>query len=1643
MRTATKYFALVFLGLFALGSSQSWAQSSEPTDPSGNAGALKPRVETAGGYNPLNGNGTRSITDLQVNGAVGAYGLDFTRHWNSTDASFDLMQDDTDAPKPFAFGGWTHSWNWAASWTFTTSFCEPESQSCPGGVIETVYHAITINYPDGRTGKFTFTVTNVSEPNPFDPHFPPGLGASMAIDDHLMGMASDGSQFWLYLQDGGSVHFVTVPSSSNSRWRADKVIDPHGLLTQLLYDTDGNLTTVNGPDGRSLRLTWSTLSDHPRKVISAVESGSGAGLQRVEYYYGLHTFDATHKWQALIEARYVYPVDPAGQPIPSALYTYTPWLTTSSTAGWAKVGGPLLNYADDPRFEGAMNKIRYIFRGGPGGTPLCTAPNNPTPAPPGTAGPYLVMAAFPVEQELSAETGLMVSKLFLPCNGLPATGKRTEYRGAGGSRTFYYGKAAGLEPGVVYHPGNNGTSYWTPPEATPDAYTPYGYGSGFEPTKLTDFADNPATAPFDFDHPYGMHPWRRFDARGNLTQYIFQLLTSLDPSGNGRLKEIWYRGFDNANNNGTNKVSVKTFNWDNPGSSDARDANLIPNIFNHYLFSQTDELSFTTTYVRDSQRRIKRIDYPGGSSESYTYNAFNQVLTHTLPSGAVQTFEYDASGRLLRQYDSVDGYAARKEYTYDAFDRVATMQDGRARAAGAPYSVSMEYNARHQVTKVHYPWIGKMADPTVTYEYDAYGNCTAITNERGYRSTYTYDAYRRCTSYTEPLDVPAWNGTGNVASRTWNWIYDRALPSSYTSVVDASTHTSNKWRIQVEPAYNAAGDRKVSARNYDYNDRLVYEHTGGTLAFGAPMGSWSFTGPDVEMHSYEYDANGNKTKYTDPLSRMTTYEYDKRDRLIKTTEPLSRITSFEYDRVGNKTKVTFPDITTQQWLDYDAFGQPGRFMDERLYTTNLAYQWGPMKKLATVTTHRDKDAGGTENQVTTFSYDLTGRPTSTLFPDGSDEVTTYEFGQLKTFQTRKDATKTINYDARGRETSHTWSDSTPGITRTWDDANRLTSLANSNSTIAYTYDKAGQVLTESNTVAGAGGAAVLTSYRYGDGAAATLLYPNGFRLRRDYTSRGQLSATGSSDSSGNWLTKFAQYTYLADRKLDLEDNPGNGMHTKFTYDGRGFVNQINTYRASSSQPYTKRDYYRDSRDRIYAWKKGSYNTINPMENSRGDRYTYDPEGQLTAASYQALTPNTTPTGAQRTDSFAYDQLGNRQSPPNNQIASLPGPVTFNRRDNGLNQYLNWTQSAINYEANGNLFQDGWLTASFNALNQTTGIWSWRVTPSGDAVNSAYDPLGRCVTRWSGIPTPVITYLYYDGWNLIQEGPNASTADRIYAHGHRIDEIVASQYSGVWAYHHYDARGHCILLTNASGTILEQYDYDAFGKPYFYNASGALQTSSGWGNKFLFTGREWLKQVAVYDFRNRHYLPELGRFIQPDPEEFGAGDYNLYRYCHNDPVNKSDPFGLEDQAISRELDRLGSEASRNSLKEALRGKDGKERSQLVQKKEGKLSLQDKFNKGEDVEKRKHEGGRWKTVIESQKAEAKADPGYEPAAVGHVHMDKTGTPKHHSPKFSEDIDKPLARSGMPVYKVNESDPGHVYRLTPQVNPDDEPTIRLVRP
>jgi len=159
---------------------------------------------------------------------------------------------------------------------------------------------------------------------------------------------------------------------------------------------------------------------------------------------------------------------------------------------------------------------------------------------------------------------------------------------------------------------------------------------------------------------------------------------------------------------------------------------------------------------------------------------------------------------------------------------------------------------------------------------------------------------------------------------------------------------------------------------------------------------------------------------------------------------------------------------------------------------------------------------------------------------------------------------------------------------------------------------------------------------------------------------------------------------------------------------------------------------------------------------------------------------------------------------------------------------------------------------------------------------------------------VATVFTYDGWNPIVEwtGTGAFAAYNIY--GFRPDEILW-RHSGGSNYYIYHARpdGSVTSLTDYWGNRVEKYTYDAFGQPTISNWDGKNErTASPYGNRFMFTGREYLATLGLYDYRNRFYHPGLGRFLQPDPIGFAAGDANLFRYCGGDPVNFVDPSGLD-------------------------------------------------------------------------------------------------------------------------------------------------------
>lgn len=219
------------------------------------------------------------------------------------------------------------------------------------------------------------------------------------------------------------------------------------------------------------------------------------------------------------------------------------------------------------------------------------------------------------------------------------------------------------------------------------------------------------------------------------------------------------------------------------------------------------------------------------------------------------------------------------------------------------------------------------------------------------------------------------------------------------------------------------------------------------------------------------------------------------------------------------------------------------------------------------------------------------------------------------------------------------------------------------------------------------------------------------------------------------------------------------------------------------------------------------------------------------------------------------------------------------------QYSGVGGNSLGYDGRGDL-------SSYAGWNYTYDANCRLIQASGTgSVTFAYDPLGRRVARTEN---GVTTYSVYDqGWNLLAEYDGNGNQLARYVHGASPDELLTkTDSSGNVVYYHTDGLGNVTKLTSSTGALLEQYSYDVYGASGITNASGVPLAGSAYNNRFMFTGREYLASLNLYDYRNRFYSAQLGRFLQPDPISFTGDPYNLYRYCKNNPVNGTDPTGQD-------------------------------------------------------------------------------------------------------------------------------------------------------
>jgi RHS repeat-associated protein len=236
-----------------------------------------------------------------------------------------------------------------------------------------------------------------------------------------------------------------------------------------------------------------------------------------------------------------------------------------------------------------------------------------------------------------------------------------------------------------------------------------------------------------------------------------------------------------------------------------------------------------------------------------------------------------------------------------------------------------------------------------------------------------------------------------------------------------------------------------------------------------------------------------------------------------------------------------------------------------------------------------------------------------------------------------------------------------------------------------------------------------------------------------------------------------------------------------------------------------------------------------------------------------------------------------QAATDNSYWSYPAATasTVSYTANNLDQYTAIGAVTPAYDGNGNLTSDGTFTYGYDAESRLISA-----SGAGNSASYAYDAQGR---RKSKTVNGTTTIFVQDpqGRALLDYAGSGGAVTNWYAFGPGPNDVL-NQVSGpatTRATYVPDIQGSVIASLDASSGTLTKAGFQPYG-----------ETGSTAGT-FRYTGARIDSETGLYDFRGRMYSPPLGRFPQTDPIGT-AGGINLYAYVRNDPLNGTDPLGLD-------------------------------------------------------------------------------------------------------------------------------------------------------
>lgn len=666
----------------------------------------------------------------------------------------------------------------------------------------------------------------------------------------------------------------------------------------------------------------------------------------------------------------------------------------------------------------------------------------------------------------------------------------------------------------------------------------------------------------------------------------------------------------------------------------------IPENINRNSFFYNRQNSTSNVYVYDKRKTIVRSEtgyrWTDREGNWITYDKDGKLLAYGNRNNVKVSFGRDSQGRIETVKDHLNKTVLT--FAYNALGRIGSVTD---------------YSGR-----------------SVVYTYNSNGDLGKVKDVRGFEWRYEYQTIlkkvmsRKIDPEGRIIDINhVIVGGGRVCVQTdvGDWVYNEAK-----NRWEQQGGQCLRWIMQPQSVILANISDAISKRSenrYFYDaDNKIYSKT------AISNGRRVVQNINLKGEVLGEEINGE-------TQSEVVISTDRRRRVV--TNRHGHKTAYEYDEYENRTKITYPDNSTESWT-YDQFSNVLTHTNENGVTTKNEYD--PKGNLI-----RTTEALGTPVQrVIEYGYDDYGNMTE--MKQLGDSVTqeaitkwTYDdYGNIKT-KTDPEGHKTeYTYDVLGNvltekdRRGNTWVDSYDAA------GNLLTETTPLNHVTQYVYNKVGnrvEIIDALNNK---------TSFQY-DVRDHLVRETDAYGQHKIHIFNSQNQLISAQDEDG----KLARFEYDSfNRLIKLIDSIGN--ITIFEYgEGNAELSQLSRIRYPT---YTLEFFY-DLRGRQVLLRQ-----ILAPDNSQDTRFAYDAAGNREQI--------TDPAG--RIQKFKYDPLGRLFLAED--IAGDIVASSYDSRDNLLSIANENNVLIRRYQYDRNNFQ-------------THEIW-----PEGQTYISKFDPNGNLLEK---------------------------------------------------------------------------------------------------------------------------------------------------------------------------------------------------------------------------------------------------------------------------------------------------------------------------